>query len=129
MSERIEDKGTGYVAVRRSGKERLSNHVELATDNWSIGSKKKLKVSMRHKMKKIFVGILDVLDKEKANGNIDTETFKRLRSRVLNVGNEQIRSMEIELDGRYNVEALNYQVQFKVVGPNWDGGKDKNENC
>lgn len=125
MSERIEDKETGYVAVRRSGKDKLSNHIELATDNWSIGSKKKLKVSMRHKMKKIFVGILDVLDKEKADGNIDQETFKRIRSRVLNIGNEQVRNMEIELDNRYNVEALAYHIQFKVVGNNPDGKDNK----
>lgn len=127
MSERIED--GGYVVVRRDGKDKLSNHINLATDNWSIGSKKKLKVSVRHKMKKIFVGILDVLDKEKTNGNIDDETFKRIRSRVLNIGNEQVRNMEIELDNRYNVEALAYHVDFKVVGPNGPGGKDTNESC
>jgi hypothetical protein len=119
VSERIED--GGYVAVRRSGKDKLSNHIKLAEDNWSIGSKKKLKVSMRHKMKKIFVGILDVLDKEKLNGNIDEDTHKRVRSRVLNIGNEQIRNMELELDARYNIEALNYHIEFKVVGDNLNG--------
>lgn len=123
MSERIEDREKGVIAIRRTGKDKLSNHIDLATDNWSVGSKKKLKVSVRHKMKKIFVGILDILDKEKASGNIDEETFKRIRSRVLNIGNEQIRNMEIELDNRYNIEALNYHVEFKVVGNN-PGGED-----
>jgi hypothetical protein len=122
VSERIED--GGYVAIRRSGKDKLSNHTKLAEDNWSIGSKKKLKVSMRHKMKKIFVGILDVLDKEKLSGNIDEDTHKRVRSRVLNIGNEQIRNMELELDARYNVEALAYHVEFKVVGDNYPGKED-----
>ncbi|TFH25909.1 hypothetical protein E4G67_00185 [Candidatus Bathyarchaeota archaeon] len=124
MSERIEDRASGYVAIRRSGKDKLSNHIKLAEDNWSIGSKKKLKVSTRHKMKKIFVGILYELDKEKSSGNIDEDTFKRLRSRILNLGNEQVRNMEIELDERYNVEALNYHIEFKVVGPNGLDGKD-----
>ena len=122
MSERIED--GGYIVIRRSGKDKLSNHIKLAEDNWSIGSKKKLKVSMRHKMKKIFVGILYELDREKLNGSIDKETFKRIRSRVLNIGNEQVRNMEIELDSRYNIEALNYHVEFKVVGSNVPDGKD-----
>jgi hypothetical protein len=122
VSERIED--GGYVAIRRSGKDKLSSHIKLAEDNWSIGSKKKLKVSMRHKMKKIFVGILDVLDKEKLSGNIDEDTHKRVRSRVLNIGNEQIRNMELELDARYNVEALAYHVEFKVVGDNYPGKED-----
>lgn len=124
MSERIEDKEKGFVAIRRDAKDRLSNHINLATDNWSVGSKKKLKASMRHKMKKIYVGILDSLDKEKLSGNIDEETFRRIRSRVLNIGNEQIRNMEAELDARYNIEALAYHVEFKVVGDNYPGKED-----
>tara|TARA_Y100000593_G_scaffold89807_1_gene174774 strand:+ start:581 stop:949 length:369 start_codon:yes stop_codon:yes gene_type:complete len=114
VSERIHD--NGYIVVRRSGKERLSDHVDIKKDNWSLGSRKKLKASMRHKMKRIFVGILDVLDTEHLKGNIDEETFKRVRSRILNIGNDQIRNMEIELNTRYNIEALNYHVQFNVVG-------------
>lgn len=114
MSERLHD--SGYVVVRRSGKERLSNHVDIKKDNWSLGSRKKLKASIRHKMKRIFVGILDTLDAECANGGMDKEVFKRIRSKVLNIGNDQIRNMEIELETRYNIEALNYHVEFKVVG-------------
>jgi len=120
MSERIEE--DGYIVIRRSGKEKLSDHIDIKTDNWSVGSKKKLKVSMRHKMKRIFVSILELLDKEHEVGNIDTKTHKRLRSRILNIGNDQIRHMETELDSRYNVEALNYHVEFKVIGP--DGGNE-----
>jgi len=62
-SERIEE--DGYITIRRSGKEKLSDHIDIKEDNWSVGSKKKLKVSMRHKMKRIFVGILDMLDNER----------------------------------------------------------------
>ena len=114
MSERIEEEG--YITIRRSGKEKLSDHIDVKVDNWSVGSKKKLKVSMRHKMKRIFVGILDVLDSERELGNIDTETFKKVRSRILSIGNDQIRHMEEELDARYNVESLNYYTQFRVIG-------------
>lgn len=114
MSERIQD--GNYVAIRRKKGEKLSDHINLSTDNWSIGSKKKLKVSMAHKMSKIFVGVLEMLDKEKESGSIDSATHARLRSRVLNLGNEQIRNMEAELDSRYNVEFLNYHIKFKVVG-------------
>ena len=113
MSERIED--GEYIVIRRSGKDKLSNHIELKDDNWSVGSKKKLKVSMKHKMNGIFVPILDMLDKEVTDGNIDRETFKRVRNRVLNIGNDQIRNMETELDARYNVEALNYHIEFKII--------------
>lgn len=115
-SERIKDKENGYVTVRRSGKEKLSDHIDIKTDNWSLASKKKLKASTRHKMRKIFVGILGVLDTEKANGTIDADTHKRLRSKILGIGNDQVRHMEAELDSRYNVEFLNYHVQFKVIG-------------
>lgn len=113
MSERIEDRENGYVVVRRTGKEKLSDHVKIKEDNWSIASKNKLKASMRHKMNRIFVGILELLDKEKANGNIDRETGKRMRNRILGIGNDEVRSMETELDARYNIEALNYQIEFR----------------
>lgn len=118
MSERIEDAESGYVVVRRSGKEKLSDHVDLKNDNWSIASKNKLKASMRHKMSRIYVGILEVLDKEHTSGNIDEATRRRMRNRILGIGNDEIRSMETELDSRYNVEALNYHIQFKVIGQN-----------
>jgi len=67
--------------------------------------KRKMKIQMR--------GVLDTLDIEKANGNIDYRTHKRIRSKVLNVGNDQIRNMEAELDSRYNIEALNYRIEFR----------------
>lgn len=105
----------GLYVRRRTDK--LSDHIEHNTNPWYIASKRKLKSSVRHKMKRIFVGILDALDKEKENGQIDSEVYRRLRSRVLNAGNDQIRNMEIELDERYNIEALNYHIQMKVVRP------------
>ena len=116
MSERIEE--DGYITIRRSGKEKLSDHIDVKEDNWSVGSKKKLKVSMRHKMKRIFASILDTLDTERESGNIEAsdKAFKKIRSKILNIGNDQIRCMEIELDERFNVEALNYHTLFKVVG-------------
>lgn len=129
MSERIEDRKNGYVTVRRSGKEKLSDHIDIKTDNWSLASKKKLKASMRHKMKKIFVGFLGELDTELTNGTIDKATHKRLRSKILGTGNDQVRHMETELDSRYNVEALNYHIQFKVIGAEGPGkGDDESKN-
>jgi len=116
MTDRIEeDRENGYVVVRRSGKEKLSDHVEIKKDAWSAASRKKLKASMRHKMRRIFVDTLKELDLEKAHGSIDNSTHKRLRSRILGFGNDQIRHMEAELDCRYNVEALNYHIQFKII--------------
>ena len=93
---------------------RLGKHVEKKKDNYSIGSKKKLKASIEHKMKRIYVGILDALEKEKFSGNINTELFNTLRSKILNMGNDQIRSIRKELDDRYNVEFLTYQVILPV---------------
>lgn len=103
---------------------RLSRHTEIKADNWSVGSKKKLKASMRHKMRRIYVGILDALDKEKTDGLVDSEAAARLRSKILNIGNDQIRNMEMEIEERYNVEAVNYHIDFKVIGTG-----DDNEGC
>ncbi len=100
---------------RRKGK--LSDHVEHNNDDWYKASKRKLKASMRHKIKRTFVPVLDALDEERKSGNITEEMYKRMRSCALNAGNDQIRKMEIELDERYNVEALNYHIQFRVMQP------------
>lgn len=94
---------------------RLGKHTEKKTDNWSVGSKKKLKASMRHKMKRIFVGILEALDNERLNGHIDDEVADRLRGKILNIGNDQIRNMEAEIEERYNVEFLSYHIDFKIL--------------
>ncbi len=94
---------------------RLGKHIEHKRDNWHDKSKKKLKASIRHKMKRIYVGILDSLDKERADGKLDESTFKKLRSKILNMGNDQIRNMESELDNQYNIEFLNYHIDFKII--------------
>lgn len=102
---------------KRKRKGKLSDHIEHNTDDWWVASKRKLKNSMKHKIKRTFVPILDALDKEKSEGKIDDATYKRLRSCALNAGNDQIRNMEIEIDNRYNIEALNYHIQFRVMQP------------
>ena len=94
---------------------RLGKHIEKKRDNWHEKSNKKLKASIRYKMKRIYVGILDSLDKERADGKIDDATFRKLRSKALNMGNDQIRNMEMELDNQYNVEFLNYHIDFKII--------------
>lgn len=94
---------------------RLGKHVDRNIDNWSVSSGKKLKASMRFKMKKIYTSILNELDNEKSNGKIDLDTFNKLRSKILNIGNDQVRTMESELDNHYNIEFLNYHVDFKII--------------
>jgi anaerobic ribonucleoside-triphosphate reductase len=95
-------------------KGRLSKHVSIKDDNWAKSSKKKLKASMEHKAKRIYVGLLDLLDKEKLSGRMSDETCSELRSRILNIGNDQIRNMKKEIDDRYNVEFIPYHMEFKV---------------
>jgi len=94
---------------------RLSRHVEKKETNWHISSKKKLKASQEHKMKRIYVGILDLLDLEEKSGNMDSERKTALRSKILNIGNDQIRNMRKEIDDRYNVEFIPYHMEFKVI--------------
>ncbi len=94
---------------------RLGKHVEHNTTNWFDKSKKKLKAGIRYRMKRIYVGLLDSLDKERADGKLSEETFRKLRSKILNMGNDQIRNMEMELDNQYNIEFLNYHIDFKII--------------
>jgi len=99
---------------RNKDKGRLSRHIEVKNDNWSLSSKKKLGASIRHKMTRIYTGTLDALDKELSDDSIDEDAHRRLRSKILNFGNDQIRNMELELQ-RYNVEFVNYHIEFKVI--------------
>ena len=87
---------------------RLGKHIEKKEENYYKGSREKLKASMRHKIKRTFVGALDAVEKEID----DKELFRKIRSRILSIGNDQIRNMEMELE-KYNVEFIPYQVTFK----------------
>lgn len=91
---------------------RLGKHTEKRTDNWSVGSKKKLSKAVEHKMKRIYVAVLDALDKEVVSGSISKDVAGRLRSRVLNIANDQIRNMQLELD-KYNVEFIAYHIELR----------------
>ncbi len=91
----------------------LEKHIEKKIDNYSIGSRQKLKAAMRHKVKRTFVGALDAIEKELGvpASKENEELFKKLRSKILSIGNDQIRNMEVELE-RYNIEFIPYHVKF-----------------
>lgn len=85
----------------------LEKHADVKEDNYSKGSKQKLKAAMRHKLKRTFVGALAAIEAELGAG----KSFARVRSQILSIGNDQIRNMEIELE-RYNVEFIPYQIKI-----------------
>ena len=91
---------------------RLGKHVEEKKDNWHLASKKKLGRAVEHKIKRIYVGILEALDKEVTDGNIKREVCSRMRSRVLNIANDQIRNVQLEME-KYNVEFRPYHIRFE----------------
>lgn len=92
---------------------RLEKHIEKKDDNYSIGSRQKLKAAMRHKIKRTFVGCLDAIEKELGiPANKENQAlFRRLRSKILSIGNDQIRNMETELE-RYNIEFIPYHIKI-----------------
>lgn len=91
---------------------RLGKHLEEKKDNWHIASKKKLGKAIEHKIKRIYVGILDALDKEVLSGNISKEVSSRMRSRILNIANDQVRNVQLEME-KYNVEFRPYHIRFE----------------
>ena len=92
----------------------LGKHLEKRTDKYSIGSREKLRAAMRHKIKRTFVGCLDAVERELLPD--DKEKFKKIRSKILSLGNDQIRNMETELE-KYNVEFIPYHVEFRAEAP------------
>lgn len=97
---------------------RLGKHIEKKTDNYSVGSREKLKASVRHKIRRTFVGCLDVIEKELLALGIDkdSDTFKSIRKKILSVGNDQVRNMEAELE-KYNIEFIAYHMTLPVLSP------------
>lgn len=93
---------------------RLSKHTERKDDNWSVGSKKKLVAFTTNKIKKLYVSVLQALDKEFEEGNISEEVRERLRSKTLNVGNAQVRSVSGAIKERYNIEFIPYHIEMPV---------------
>lgn len=92
----------------------LGKHLEKKDDNYSQKSREKLKAAMRHKIKRTFVGCLDAIEREVLDGTRESkEKFKKIRSRVLSIGNDQIRNMEAELE-KYNIEFIPYHIEFRV---------------
>jgi|SRR5690606_14192227 len=93
----------------------LKKHLEKKTDKYSIGSREKLKAAMRHKIKKTFVSCLNLIESELVDKNIvSDETFRTIRSKVLDIGNDQVRNMENELE-KYNIEFIPYHIELKVI--------------
>lgn len=97
---------------------RLGKHIEKKTDNYSVGSREKLKASVRHKIRRTFVGCLDIIEKELLSLGIDRESekFKSIRKKILSIGNDQVRNMEAELE-KYNIEFIAYHMTLPVISP------------
>lgn len=97
---------------------RLGKHIEKKVDNYSLGSKEKLKACVRHKIRRTFVGSLDVIEKELALLGIDknSDIFKSIRKKILSIGNDQVRNMEAELD-KYNIEFIPYHIELVALTP------------
>jgi len=113
---------------------RLEKHIEKKEDNYSIGSKAKLKAAMRHKIKRTFVGCLDALEQELGvpfskeeleipSNKEKLELFNSLRSKILSLGNDQIRNMETEMD-KYNIEFIPYHIKLRPLGDTTEEKKD-----
>ena len=104
---------------------RLEKHIEKKEDNYSIGSKAKLKAAVRHKIKRTFVGCLEHLEQELGlpENKDNEELFKRLRSKILSLGNDQIRNMETEVD-KYNIEFIPYHIKLLPLGSIVEEKKD-----
>jgi hypothetical protein len=96
----------------------LGKHIEKKTDKYSVGSKEKLKASVRHKIRRTFVGCLDIIEKELMALGIDkdSDVFKTIRKKILSVGNDQVRNMEAELE-KYNIEFIPYHITLPVLSP------------
>jgi len=102
------------IKVKTPGRP-LSRHKKVLDDQWSVSSKIKLMKFAVHKIKRLYVSILEALDLELSSGSMDKKTHGRLRSVVLDNANDQIRNLKNELENRYNVEFVPYHIDMKVV--------------
>lgn len=87
----------------------LKEHLNKKTDKYSKGSKKKLQKAIIHRLKKTFVTCLEAIEEL----GLSEEVFNKLRKRILGVGNDQIRNIEMELE-KYNIEFIPYHIIMAV---------------
>lgn len=92
----------------------LREHTDKKTDKWSVGSRNKLKASMRYKIRRVFAACLDIIEHELGLPKEDREKFDRIRKKILGIGNDQIRNMEAELE-RYNISYIPYHIEMPVI--------------
>ena len=105
----------------------LKKHTEKKMDRYSLGSRKKLGASVKHKITRTFVGALDAVESEISKLNIPESMsigFKNaVRRKILGMGNDQIRNIEVELE-QYNIEFIPYHLEMKVI-PLKEEGNDE----
>lgn len=108
----------------------LREHADKKTDKWSVGSRNKLKASMRYKIRRVFAACLDIIEHELGLPREDRELFDKIRKKILGIGNDQIRNMEAELE-RYNISYIPYHLDMTVISleqlDKMLHGEDKNE--
>jgi hypothetical protein len=92
----------------------LREHADKKDDRWSVGSRNKLKASMRYKIRRVFAACLDIIEHELELSKKDKGAFEKVRKKILGIGNDQIRNMEAELE-RYNISYIPYHIDMEVI--------------
>lgn len=92
----------------------LKEHTDKNGDRWSVGSRNKLKASMRYKIRRVFAACLDIIEHELELSKNDKGQFDKIRKKILGIGNDQIRNMEAELE-RYNISYIPYHIDMEVI--------------
>jgi len=78
-------------------------------------SKKRLKSAVNKKMTTIMIGSLAIIEEELVKNSSDIElqsVYDIVRQRILDLGNNQIRNVNLEIDS-YDIESNRYQFNFR----------------
>ena len=89
-------------------------------DDYSVGSNKRLANNIEKRMKSIYKSSLDYIELYMGH----EEDFKLIRSKILGIGNDQIRSMRDDIENNYNVELIPQRIDFTVNGKDVEDGNN-----
>lgn len=100
---------------------------EILFDQYHLDSKTALLNNIEKKMKSIFVGCLTLIE---FSDVFSEDELKKIRTMILDLGNDKVRSIRREILQRYNVSFVPHQIMFKrneegmLVNTKWEGVKE-----
>lgn len=101
--------------------DKLRDHLDFNENPYFVASKRSLVNFVKNRISKTWVAALAAIEEAVKAGDLSAEKYEEIRREILNAGNQEARKCEKEIRERYNVEKLNYHIEFRNPESSTDG--------